>query len=886
MKNMMNKDEFRNLGEPVKANGRSQKTRRTHPVVGARSTKWRTRTPADGKPTFWGVYCALLRSIQNDRGWVKPTCRRYDDAVCETLARAFQEDDIPFSSLMEEDIVERWERTLDGITSQSLAQSCFVMLRLIMQAAYDAGYTTTLLWGMPSNVPTTGEAEDRKRRGKITKEEADELEGKRLAKKLLGNSFCIPMEKEYELYLLFQRMCDRHGEYLLGMILMEAMCRTSEGTALTYDDLVKIGSVWTLRIMSSSDKDSRTKNIGGKTKNMYRYVPISTYLARFLLERRKSIETSLGGKRAVEIVKNYPIACFGKEYYKPCKQREGNRAIKDAFKRCGVEEGVVSSAYSAVRDDREISDQCEGFATAYIFRHQGATEMQACGCSQTDIYAMLGHKMDTWNADKADYANPDKLRELAAKLARRPLRQILDGNPAHEELTLSAEARTLFAKESVTVHVSAGQTFLIAVNARETGDTLHVDMPNDAGAVRCDAPRPQERADSELYMASRLRLCAEACREVARKKLAAESAVSAADDENWLNSTGTLTAVRLAESKTESNVAAEETPNVSALPAKSAVMQPAAQSAPCPVTANGVAAIVTSDRGVVPVPEGVMTIGSFATAGRKVVDLGRKDRITGAFSHDADADALLLAPDGTAYHIPAGTALERHSDVLKDGGILLPFDLANTAGSELLLASRNGRLRRVPADTVSKVTQSGTSFARLDPASDERLAAACFCPHGSDLLLIGSDGQALRLYESDAVRPDARQNKAMRAMSLHTGAHIVACLPYSETTALLCASAGGNILLTQPGGLPAQHGGAQGVRLMKLEGSDTVAAAIPPAEAFLLVRSDGSVLCLDAAEITPLNRNSKGRRGMRLRSGQSIVGLLSLTKSPVVSVAA
>lgn len=400
----------------VKSNGKSKPSNRNQAIIGCRTQQWQNKTDS-GELTFWGVYEAVLLYIQNQRGWETKTCQQYDHCACDVLTPFFQ-DGTAFASLTVEDIIQKWENLCATVKNQSRVNKCSVLLRLMMGEAFRQGYTTTLLWGVfPDDEPESIPIADIQ---KLSSEEFHEWVGQQLTRRTLRNRFCIPLDKEYALYCLLERLAEKGGEYLFGLILFETYCRPSEGTAITFGCLKKIGDSWALVIVSSSDRDLRSKSFGGKTLNMFRFVPITDHFANLIQTIRKKIEDKLfaesHGKESWAHIRKrvdgFPVACYGTNYEMPCKLREANRALLLAMRDCGVEESIIHNAYLSLRESDELNDSCEGLATAYIFRHQGATCLEFCGCTQSEIYALMGHKIESPNVLKADFSNSDKFRMI------------------------------------------------------------------------------------------------------------------------------------------------------------------------------------------------------------------------------------------------------------------------------------------------------------------------------------------------------------------------------------------------------------------------------------------------------------------------------------------
>ena len=478
---MKKTDMYLDLGRHVKASTGTLNYARKEPATGKRTYPWE-KEDSNGRPTFWGAYLLILMTLQNERKWVDDTAMRYDACVCNLLCKEFMRDDdghtVAFEDLYEEDIQERWKKTLDNIPGKAAAENCYVLLRLIMEIAHREELTKTMLWGTVSPIENadytvTTDEEAGTHFGPPT-EDMLQRQAKQLARQAVDNSICILPETEKKIYQMAESLVPEHGEYLGVLLALETGLRTSEMLALEYGDLVKMGEedCYALRISKTSNKDSRTTKSGGKTHNMFRYAHISRHFAELLLERRDKIEKDNTGLNLDEV----PVVCVGQDYTKRCIQKEANRALKYVLRVCGVAEDVMRAAAAAVRD--EMAPQ-EETASLYLMRHQIITWAVACGCSQAMIFALAGHRMEDADVRKSDFANPDLFKSLADILRRRPLIQYLDKLPASYPLLPDMTEHA----DSIAIPLLTGETRSITAYATEPGVPIQIAAQGDVRVV-------------------------------------------------------------------------------------------------------------------------------------------------------------------------------------------------------------------------------------------------------------------------------------------------------------------------------------------------------------------------------------------------------------------
>ncbi len=942
MKNY-SREKYWDLGIPVKSSTGTGSNQKHEAITGKRANKWECRTE-DGKLTFWGVYILLLLRIQNARKWIPSTCENYDNLVCNNLAAEFMEGSPAFEDLTEDEMLIRWQKTLNHIDNESIAQRCHFLLRIIMLEAYERGYTRTLLWGMvnpcrDAEILTEEEAsEDTFIKTPEQLEETDERVGKRYAQKL-NNKTCMLPETEYCLYMYCEQESAEHGEYVGGLIALEIGGRTSEICGYSYEDLDRLGSSHTLRMLNTADSSGRNIHTGGKSSNAPRGATLTKHLINLLLSRRAKIE-AMG---IYENVGKLPIVCVGTDYAKRCTQKELNRAIKDAFYQCKVESDVMREASTAMRDNSELAEECENSASLYLFRHQRITWAVACGYSQAEIYNVAGHKIEVPNVEKSDFSNPDIFERQVELDRNRPLKQIIDNVPAYDEIPYEGTTISAVSLGWVQVRIPAGEKFKISAEALEPGSQIDLEPQDGIEVLNVDNDimRPINPL-CDISMRELFHNCAQGIRDNENEPANPALVGETDDDSNLLTdklkltrsakgplltngndptpvspADATMDASTISDLDHEENIkpkvlestaipiaqVSEEctasepidsfshsdnqvTETLIAVPSlgfatssQTAIAKSAMPKNVIHFQADGIVLLV-SNQNTLRVPEDKLLSGAYASSGHKAVSINGKDSVIRVFDHNESSDALLLTPEGKAFRVSAGTSIQAEpcSNMLESAIALLPLSSNSVPISTLVIVSKTGRLWRVPYKDVSAVKQDGSDLVDLANAQNEQLAVACFCPNGSDVLLISSDGQALCLHHEDVYSPDMQRNRTFQAMKLRPGAQIVACLPYSDAEGLLCVSKGGNVLLTLPG-LPAQHKGAQGVSLMTLTGNDAVAGVIAPADGVLIACNDGTILCLDSTDLDAHKRSAKGRCGIKPKSGRYVVGILPLVNT-------
>ncbi len=197
-------------------------------------------------------------------------------------------------------------------------------------------------------------------------------------------------------------------------------------------------------------------------------------------------------------------------------------------------------------------------------------------------------------------------------------------------------------------------------------------------------------------------------------------------------------------------------------------------------------------------------------------------------------------------------------------------------GRYLVLATRNGMIKKTPLEQFEKVRSSGIRAITLNP-NDE--LAWVDVSTGDDAIIIATAlGKLARFHESE-VRPMGRDAAGVIGIRLaRQGDYVVGMSvvdPSADLLVLTETGYGKRVALSE---FRRKHRGGQGVGLISLEGRKTgnVAAVQQVTEEddeLLLISERGQVVRTD---VRTINRYSPGARGvivMRLNEGDRVVGI-------------
>src|SRR5215218_4221428 len=200
-----------------------------------------------------------------------------------------------------------------------------------------------------------------------------------------------------------------------------------------------------------------------------------------------------------------------------------------------------------------------------------------------------------------------------------------------------------------------------------------------------------------------------------------------------------------------------------------------------------------------------------------------------------------------------------------------------TPGSYLVLATRNGVIKKTPLEQFDKVRSSGIRAITLN--DDDELAWVDVSTGEDDIIIATAQGMLAKFHENEvrAMGRDAGGVIGIRLLKKE-GDEVVAMSVVQPGADLLVLSETGYGKRVSIDEFRIKHRGGQGVRLISLEGRKTgVVAAVQQVteldEELVLISAQGQVV---RTELDTVNRYSPNARGvivMRLNEGDRVVGI-------------
>ena len=202
---------------------------------------------------------------------------------------------------------------------------------------------------------------------------------------------------------------------------------------------------------------------------------------------------------------------------------------------------------------------------------------------------------------------------------------------------------------------------------------------------------------------------------------------------------------------------------------------------------------------------------------------------------------------------------------------LLPVPAEKVAGHYLIMATKNGVIKRTELSEFTNLRKSG--LIALVLREDDELIGVALTDGSYELLLGTRDGMAIRFPETD-MRPIGRAAMGVKSMELNPGDEVVDMCPVFPDMKVLSITENGYGKLTEIDEYRVQSRGGKGIKAMNLTpktGRLTCQLLADEAEDILLITDDGTIIRVPVGSISTLGRNTQGVRLMRVAEESKVV---------------
>ena len=202
---------------------------------------------------------------------------------------------------------------------------------------------------------------------------------------------------------------------------------------------------------------------------------------------------------------------------------------------------------------------------------------------------------------------------------------------------------------------------------------------------------------------------------------------------------------------------------------------------------------------------------------------------------------------------------------------MLPVPAEKVAGHYLIMATKNGVIKRTELSEFTNLRKSG--LIALVLREDDELIGVALTDGSYELLLGTRDGMAIRFPETD-MRPIGRAAMGVKSIELSKGDEVVDMCPVFEGMKVLSITDNGYGKLTEIDEYRVQSRGGKGIKAMNLTaktGRLTCQLLADEAEDILLITDDGTIIRTPVSSISTLSRNTQGVRLMRVAEDSKVV---------------
>jgi len=231
------------------------------------------------------------------------------------------------------------------------------------------------------------------------------------------------------------------------------------------------------------------------------------------------------------------------------------------------------------------------------------------------------------------------------------------------------------------------------------------------------------------------------------------------------------------------------------------------------------------------------------------------------------------------YEIPEAGRTARGTAIVNllqlEGGekvtAMLPVPAEKIAGHYLIMATKNGLIKRTELSEFQNLRRSGLIAIVL--REDDDLIGVALTDGGREVFLGTERGMAIRFAEGD-MRPIGRAAMGVKSIDLDEDDRVVAMSILEEGAKVLSLTQLGYGKRTEIDEYRVQSRGGKGIKAMNLTDKTGLLAGqllVHEDEDLLLITDDGTIIRTRVADISVQGRNTQGVRIMRVDEGVRVV---------------
>jgi len=199
------------------------------------------------------------------------------------------------------------------------------------------------------------------------------------------------------------------------------------------------------------------------------------------------------------------------------------------------------------------------------------------------------------------------------------------------------------------------------------------------------------------------------------------------------------------------------------------------------------------------------------------------------------------------------------------------FDGEDGQGRQLIMATKNGVVKKTRLNAYSNPRSTGVIAINLDP-NDDLISVAMTT--GSDRVILGTrDGMTICFVEKD-VRSMGRASRGVRGIKLRPGDVVVGMVIVAEKASLFTVCENGYGKRTVIENYRPQGRGGVGLKNIKTtarNGKVVALEAVQNNDDLMLITANGMIIRTGLDEIRSIGRNTQGVRLIKLKSSDKLV---------------
>lgn len=233
-----------------------------------------------------------------------------------------------------------------------------------------------------------------------------------------------------------------------------------------------------------------------------------------------------------------------------------------------------------------------------------------------------------------------------------------------------------------------------------------------------------------------------------------------------------------------------------------------------------------------------------------------------------------------AYQIPEsgrqakGTAIVNLLELDHDEKVTTVIPVAEyKEGLYLILATKNGLVKKTDLMEYDNIRKGGLTAVTL--RENDELIGVRLTDGTKDLILVTRNGMSIRFNEED-VRPLGRVSQGVRGIKLDEDDYVVGMGASIDNASLLVVTENGFGKRTELDEYKVQTRGGKGIltyRITEKTGKVAGMKIVNETDDIMLISDDGTIIRMNASEISLLGRATQGVTLMRINGGNKVVSV-------------